>query len=324
MKEKIKNQTITKFNSNITRVFDLFQSVSTENVWLANYTSKHSRENAQRAVSSFIAFSGIETPQELYKVSQSHIMAWREFMISQGLSSATVANRLSLVSSLYKFLTDKQLVKSNPVAGVRRPKSTVNGVGAGKTPRISKDKASTMMKAPDTSTLQGVRDRAILAVFFMTGCRVSEPTKLKVKDLRPDGDYWALEYTAKGGKKNVIAINPQLQIVLMRYLKKAGHENDRNGLLFRAVKNGQNTGGAISRIQFYRLFKKYALMVGLPAETSPHWARSTFISEAFDAGVEPNVIRATAGHSSLTTTETYNHSVIRPENSASFAVNYKI
>jgi len=315
---------VTKSDSNITRAFDLLESVSAENVWLANYTSKHSKESASRSVANFIAFMGIETPQELYNASQSHIIAWREFMTSQGLSSATVANRLSLVSSLYKFLTEKQLVKSNPVAGVKRPKSTVNGVGAGKTPRISKNKASAMMKAPDTSTLQGVRDRAILAVFFMTGCRVSEPTKLKVKDLRPDGDFWVLEYTVKGGKKNVIVINPQLQILLMQYLKKSGHENDRNGFLFRAIKNGKNTGGAISRIQFYRLFKKYALMVGLPAETSPHWARSTFISEAFEVGVEPNVIRATAGHSSLTTTETYNHSVIRPENSASFAVNYKL
>jgi site-specific recombinase XerD len=317
-------QLIEKSNNELTRAYDVLNSVSEERVWLANYTSKNSRENAHRSVASLIAFTGIKTPQELYSLSQAHIIAWREQLIKDEYSNTTVANRLSLVSSLYKHLTDQQITKSNPVLGVKRPKTTVNGVGAGKTPSISKHQASMMMKAPPTDTVRGLRDRALLAMFFMTGCRVSEPTKLKVSDLKPQGDFWAIQYQGKGGKTNIVTIHPKLQIILMDYLEMAGHKDDRKGLLFRAVKLGQNNGQPLSRIWFHALFKKYAIEVGLPPEASPHWARATFISEAFEADVEPNIIRASVGHSSLTTTETYNHSVVRPENSASFAVNYSV
>ena len=90
------------------------------------------------------------------------------------------------MSSLCKFLADKQLVATNPVAGVKRPHTGSAGSGSGKTPALTAKQVRSMLDAPDVDTIQGLRDRAILHVFFYTGGRVSEPSKLKVKHFRPN------------------------------------------------------------------------------------------------------------------------------------------
>ena len=179
-----------------------------------------------------------------------------------------------------------------------------------------------MLDAPDVSSFQGLRDRAILHVFFYTGGRCSEPGALKVKDFRMDREYWVLEMTIKGEKTNTIAIHTECQIAIHKYLQEAGHSDAPSSPLFRAVKSGNNFGQAISRLQFYRLFKKYAQIAGLSANISPHSARATFITEAFEAGIAGEDIQRTVGHSSITTTEGYNHTAKRHRKSASFGVNY--
>ena len=104
------------------------------------------------------------------------------------MSQATIANRLSAHSSLYKHLTDQQITSANPVAGVKRPKTGNAGIGSGKSPTLSKRQVRMMLDAPNTKTLQGLRDRAWLHVFFYVGARCSEPTLLKVKDFGYDAE----------------------------------------------------------------------------------------------------------------------------------------
>ncbi len=130
-----------------------------------------------------------------------------------------------------------------------------------------------------------------------------------------------LELTTKGDKTNTDAIHPECQTAIRKYLDAAGHGDDRNGLLFRHVKNARS-GSPISRVQFYRLFKKYAVAAGLSSEITLHSARATFITQAYEAGWQGEDIQRTVGHSSITTTEGYNHTVKKHRKSASFAMNY--
>ena len=106
--------------------FAVLSNVRSENVWLANFASQNTRDAYQRSVASFVATIGISTPDDLYAVKQAHVLAWRAAMDAAGLSQATIANRLSALSSLYKHLTDQQLTTSNPVAGVRRPSADLH------------------------------------------------------------------------------------------------------------------------------------------------------------------------------------------------------
>ena len=304
------------------RAYNVLAQIPAENVWLANFHSTNTRQAYRRAVGEFIAASGMTSPEELYQAGQAHVIAWRDAMKAKGLSNATIANRLSALSSLYRFLADKQLCASNPVSGVLRPKTGNNGLGSGKTPALTASQVRQMLDTPDIDTLKGLRDRAILHVYFFTGGRCSEPASLKVKDFRPDADYWVLELTVKGEKTNTVAIHNECQIAIRRYLEASGHGEDRNAPLFLAVKHGQNTGQPLSRNRFYSLFKEYVRKAGLPPEITPHSARATFITQAYEAGWQGEDIQRTVGHASITTTEGYNRTARKHRKSASFAVNY--
>ncbi len=301
--------------------FDVLANIRSENVWLANFSSQNTRDAYQRSVASFIATIGINSPDELYQVKQAHVLAWRAALEKADLSQATIANRLSALSSLYKHLTDEQLTPNNPVAGVRRPKTGNAGIGAGKSPTLSKRQVRLMLDAPDVNTIQGLRDRALLHIYFYVGARCSEPANLKVKDFGYDAEFPILNLTIKGNKTNTVAINLECAKAIREYLDQSGHGIDANAYIFQPVKNGK-TGTPISRVQFYKLFDRYARKAGINASAYPHMARATMITAAFEVGCSGEAIQRTVGHASITTTEGYNHTATKHRESASLKVGY--
>ncbi|NVK30119.1 MAG: tyrosine-type recombinase/integrase [Gammaproteobacteria bacterium] len=312
------------------------QSVSAESLWLANFTSLNTRESYRRAVAKFTVDMGITSSDALYSVTQAHVVAWREHLRSEGMSNASVSQHLSALSSMYKVLTDKQLCAFNPVSGVLRPNERgKGGVGSGKTPALTSRQVHRLLQAPlslyevrKPSELQRLRDHAVLALYLYTGARCSEPGKLKVKDLMLDRGYWVVRMKIKGEKTNIVAIaeeddqDNECLNAIRDYLDFSGHGSDANAPLFRAVKHGRNTGEPLSRIAFYNLFKKYVRLAGLPDTITPHSARSTFITQAYELGMMGEDIQRTVGHSSITTTEAYNQSKRRLRKSASLGLRY--
>lgn len=301
--------------------FGVLSDIRSENVWLANFSSQNTRDAYQRSVGSFIATIGIDSPDDLYRVKQAHLLAWRASMEKANLSQATIASRLSALSSLYKHLTDEQVTQSNPVTGVRRPKTGNAGIGAGKSPSLSKRQVRAMLDAPDTSNIQGLRDRALLHIYFYVGARCSEPTTLKVKDFGYDAEFPVLNLSIKGGKSNTVAINLECASAIREYLDQSDHSRDPEAFIFQPVKNGK-PGHPMSREQLYRLFSRYARLAGIPSSAFPHMARATMITSAFEAGCAGEDIQRTVGHASITTTEGYNHTAQKHRQSASLKIGY--
>lgn len=310
------NQEITTGN-----IFELLKQTRAENTWLANFSSVNTKDSYKRAVASFIATLSINNPDELYATQQSHVIAWRGSMEKANLSQATIANRLSALSSLFRVLTDQQLCSSNPVTGVKRPKTGNGGIGSGKSPSLTRQQVRTMLDAPNQYTDKGVRDRALLHIYFYTGARCSEPGKLKVKDLSFDREYSTLNFTIKGNKRNTIAIHPECHSALTQHIERSGIADQPDAYLFTAMYNGK-PGHPLSRKQCWTLFNTYAMKAGLPDGVYPHVARSTFITEAFENGVQGEAIQRTVGHSSITTTEGYNHTSIKHRESASLKMGF--
>lgn len=301
--------------------FEVLSNVRSENVWLANFASENTRDAYQRSVASFIATLGINTPDDLYSVKQSHVLAWRASLEKAGLSQATIANRLSALSSLYKHLTDQQFTSSNPVAGVKRPKTGNAGIGSGKSPTLSKRQVRAVLDAPCVDTLQGLRDRALLHVYFYVGVRCSEPASLKVKDFGYDAEFPVLSLTIKGKKTNTVAINLECAKAIREYLDASDHGIDPEAYIFQPVKNGK-PGSPLTRAQLYKLFDRYARLAGIDTAAFPHMARATMITAAFEAGCAGEDIQRTVGHSSITTTEGYNHTAQKHRQSASLKIGY--
>jgi len=169
---------------------------------------------AQNKISVFTALK--EIPEELREINHGHVIAFKKFLQDQGHSPRTINNRLSAISSLFNHLIDKQVVKINVAQGVRRMRVNSDRVEA---KVLTPEEVRKMLDAPDPFKLQGMRDKAILSTMFFTGCRVSEVTKLKVKDFYQEQGFYVLDFWVKGGKRNRMAIHPELQIALKEYLR---------------------------------------------------------------------------------------------------------
>ncbi|WP_189639108.1 tyrosine-type recombinase/integrase [Paramylibacter ulvae] len=78
----------------------------------------------------------------------------------------------------------------------------------------------------------------------------------------------------------------------------------------------------LTRNSFFKIFKKYVALVALPDTITPHSARATFITQAYEAGMQGEDIQRTVGHSSITTTEGYNQSAKKLRKSASLGMRY--
>ena len=118
-----------------------------------------------------------------------------------------------------------------------------------------------------------------------------------------------------------MAVNLKCAAVLREYLDAAPHSHDPEAYIFQAVQNGR-CGQPLTRAQLYRLFTRYAAMAGVDVKAFPHMARATMITSAYEAGATGEAIQRTVGHSSITTTEGYNHIAQKHRESASLKVGY--
>lgn len=297
---------------------ELLAHVPAERVWLANFPSPRTRRTYRNAVGEFIAFHGICSEGELRGVTQAHVIAWREALTATGATARTINNRLSAVSSLFKHLCEHQLTARNPATGVKRPRVNQAQVVS---PALTPHQVRRMLDAPDTRTLKGARDAAILHILFFTGCRISEVTHLRVADLFEDSGYFCLEFTVKGGKRLRVAINQELQIVLRRYLALSAHSAERDAPLLLPVQRSDRRKPLDTR-QINNLFHHYARVAGVPWGARPHSARATFITQALERKCPIEAVQRTVGHSKIATTQMYDKRHLSHRESASFAVCY--
>ena len=89
--------------------------------WLANIDNPNTRRAYQGDVEEFIAFTGIEHPDEFREVARAHIIAWRGTLEARELAPATIRRKLASISSLFDHLCNENAVHHNPVGGVKRP-----------------------------------------------------------------------------------------------------------------------------------------------------------------------------------------------------------
>lgn len=309
--EKKKNNKLTLRQRN-----NLLQATE-ESLWLANFTSKATKETYSNAVREFLGFHGMQSLDDLRSSSAAHVISWRDKLIEEGRSARTVNNRVSALSSLFNHLCERQIINKNPTHGLKRPKVQQTRV---ETPVITKEEVRKLLDAPGLSTFKGLRDTAILYTLFYTGCRRSEVCRLKVADLMVDNGYFVMDFMIKGGKKNRVAIHQELQAMLQRYLSEATHTQDPKTPLFTAIK--QEKLKPLSPQAINQLFKKYTNQINLPGNITPHSARATFITQALENNCPIEAVQASVCHSDISTTQMYDKREKVYRDSASFAVRF--
>jgi site-specific recombinase XerD len=240
----------------------------------------------------------------------------------EGLDASTIRRRLSALSSLFRHLVRYEIVAANPVRDIERP--AVNR-REGKTLAFSQQQVRAILDAPSSNTIQGLRDRAMLAVGFQGGLRRAEIASLCVADIHQNRGFHALWVTRKGRKRDSLAVHPQVTQRIRDYLRATGHGDDLNGPLFRPLRaNGKRDDARrhIAPDAVDRVLRNYARRIGLHRGYSAHSMRATFITTALDNGASLEDVQRAAGHADPSTTRLYDRRGHNPEKSASFFANY--
>jgi site-specific recombinase XerD len=259
-------------------------------LWLNNYRSPHTRRRYAADAASFFAF--IDKPLGLVTVRDVQAFGER----SRGLSSATVAARLTGVKSLIAFAHRVGYIPFDAAAPVQLP-------------AIKDSLAERIITEFDMQRLLGLerhpRNAAILRLLYASGLRISELCGLVWSDLTERDEGGQLSVMGKGGKTRSVLLPPSIWDRLMA-LK--GIRDTRTPLFL------SRKGGALQPRQVHDIVKRACTRAKLPA-ASAHWFRHSHASHSLDHGCPPHIVQATLGHSSLTTTSRYVHA--RPGDSSS-------
>jgi integrase/recombinase XerD len=213
------------------------------------------------------------------------------------LSPATVARKLSAVSSWYAFLARLRLVDTNPVAGADRPRPARDHSA---TVGLSVAEVRALLAAAERAGgAAAVRNRAVLALLADLGLRVGEAVGLDLADLGYERGHRSIRFTGKGGGARRRALAPGTAAALDAYLAVRG---SRPGPLFLTA------GGArLDRHAVFRLIRRLAREAGLSGwdRLSPHSLRHAFATTARAEGVALEDVQDAMGHADPRTTRRY-------------------
>ena len=171
---------------------------------------------------------------------------------------------------------------------------------------LALDQLQKLFAAPDVSTEQGLRDRAILEVFFSTGMRISELVSLNRDHLNvpKNADDFELTITGKGGRVRTVYFSKRALESLDAYLKKRA---DMEPALFLNYRSRDGSSRRLTSRGLEEIFKRYVVMAGLPLNTTPHVMRHSFATNLLQQGVDLRLIQEFLGHKHIAATQIYAH-----------------
>lgn len=223
----------------------------------------------------------------------------------------TVAHKIVILRTIYDFLVEQGFCQSNPWSYplIRRHSHTIKPQHAA--PMIPFDKVKRFMGTPARcKTGNAVRDTAILALFVGGALRISEVRALKVGDfsITTQGTIFIRLANTKSGESYdhalpQLCIDPVFKLVEQRLDQGATNEDP---LIVRVCeKTGTKEYKQVSASYIQKLFKRYALLAGLPAGTTTHSGRATAITKLLSDNVPHREVQHFSRHARISTVEVY-------------------
>ena len=271
--------------------------------------SMHSRQAYGHDLSAFLRTmqeQGIDPLQ----VTGDHVRMYKAALLAAGQSATTIARVLSVLRGAYQQFGTHGLLpweRVQDIQAVEAPRVEKNT-----TPALSEVEAKKLLHAPDRSTLSGIRDHAMLFVFFKTAARCSAVASACVGNIeRTDTDYY-LTIREKGNKHPRKALLEAAPAVL-EYLDAAGIRDDIEGPLFRPLNKDRQTLARkhLGRAAIWKIVKRHAYLAGIDVDrlggrgVAVHSLRKTALTNALEHGAKIEQVQQLAGHSDIRTTQLY-------------------
>lgn len=269
----------------------------------AQVNNDHTRKAYLNATRRFAAWCDQHGIRQLADVQAFHVAAFVKDLQGE-FSPPTVKQHLAGIRMLFDWLVTGHVIETNPAHAVRGPKYVVK---TGKTPVLNTDEARALMDAIDTTSLPGLRDRALIGVMVYTFARINAALKMKVKDYFVQGRRGWVRLHEKGGKEHAVPCHHSLEKFLDEYITAAGIADDPDGWLFRtaAGRTGSLTKSAMWQQDAYRMIQRRAKGAGIKTKIGNHTFRATGITAYMKNGGKLETAQQIANHESPRTTKLY-------------------
>lgn len=236
--------------------------------------------------------------EEIYlqsQVEETHIIKFLQRLKESKYATASVARAFITLKVFFRFLKREQLIAHNPLLYLASPKmwQLIPDV-------LTIEEMGRLIAAPDISTHEGCRDRAIIELLYSSGLRVSELCSATLYSIEED----CIRIQGKGAKERLVPVGKKALEAIDAYLVRFRdqHTSDRDSYLFTSLK-----GKPLLRMDVWKRIKRYARQAGITKSVSPHTLRHSFATHLLDGGADLRVIQEMLGHASISSTDRYTH-----------------
>jgi len=253
-----------------------------------NYSS-HTILNYRLDLEDFAKFLGDLAIESVdYLTLRKYLAVLKE----KNLGVNTISRRLSTLRSFFKFLTREGYLKTNPITSISSPKKEKH------LPMfLTEEEVTRLIEASLTKDERGLRDRAILELFYSTGMRISELVGLNIEDIDFIGGVAKVK--GKGKKERIAPVGDTATSAIRAYLKMRKKQTEA---LFLNKSRRRITDRGVRDI-----VKKYIRLASIKQGVSAHTLRHSFATHLLNRGADLRSVQELLGHANLSTTQIYTH-----------------
>lgn len=256
--------------------------------------SVHTRLNYARDIEQLLKLSDVTA---LDSLQSQHIRRFIATLHGKGLSGKSIARMLSSWRGFYDFLVQRHQFTQNPVVGLRAPKSPKTLPQA-----LSIEQAVKLVDIADEDIL-GIRDHAILELFYSSGLRLSELVSLDVNAL--DFSAGTVQVTGKGNKTRIVPLGAHASEAIKKWLTVRAQipvKSTSEAPVFIGLQ-----GRRISPRNIQYRLKEWAIKQGINSSVHPHMLRHSFASHVLQSSGDLRAVQEMLGHANISTTQVYTH-----------------
>lgn len=255
-----------------------------------------SYQNDLGAFKDFLNSKGIDDPGD---ITSQYLNDFFKLLNELGLVGSSAARYFSSLKGFFLYLILNKYIVKNPIEKVSAPKVSKKLPGVLDVSEIEK-----ILSIPDINDKLGLRDKAILELFYACGTRVSELINLKVNDLFLNDEV--IRVLGKGSKERLIPIGTSAINWVREYLTKS------RPLLMKKMKsenylflNSRST--KLSRMGVWKIIDRYVKEADIKKDVHPHTFRHSFATHLLEGGADLRAVQEMLGHADISTTQIYTH-----------------
>lgn len=257
--------------------------------------SENTVQSYRRDLMQMITYLEEKEIREAAKVTKTSLHGYILHMEEQGKAATTISRMMAAMKAFFNYECMQACIRRNPAESLHAPKVEKKAPVV-----LSVDQVSALLAQPSGQTPKEIRDKAMLALLYATGIRVSELIGIQMEDINMNIGFLVCR---DGERERTIPFGRSAKAALEEYLEHA-----RNGLL-----RGKGsdyffvncTGGAMSRQGFWKIIKYYGEKAGIEEDITPHTLRHSFAAHLIARGADMRAVQTILGHSDMATTQMY-------------------